>query len=58
MDTGDYVQNANSCSMCKRQIINAGIEKVYIRDTKDEYRMVEVSDWIDNDESLEGALGY
>ena len=30
----------------------------YIRDTKDEYRMVEVSDWIDNDESLEGALGY
>ncbi|EJW99037.1 cytidine/deoxycytidylate deaminase family protein, partial [gut metagenome] len=39
MRTGDYVKNANSCSMCKRIIINAGIERVYIRDTKDEYRM-------------------
>lgn len=58
MDTGEYVKNANSCSMCKRQIINAGIEKVYIRDTKDEYRTVEVSDWIENDESLEGTPGY
>lgn len=58
MATGEYVKNANSCSMCKRQIINAGIEKVYIRDTKDEYRMVDVNDWIENDESLEGILGY
>lgn len=58
MTTGDYVQNANSCSMCKRLIINAGIEKVYIRDTKDDYRMVLVQDWIDSDESLEGIFGY
>ena len=58
MATGEYVKNANSCSMCKRQIINAGIEKVYIRDTKDEYRMVNVSDWIEADESLDGILGY
>ena len=58
MQTGDYVQNANSCSMCKRLIINAGIERVYIRDTKDVYRMVMVQDWIDHDESLEGIFGY
>ena len=44
--------------MCKRMVINAGIEKVYIRDSKDEYRVVEVQDWIDNDESLEGTFGY
>ena len=57
MSTGDYVKNASSCSMCKRMIINAGIEKVYIRDTRNEYRMVLVQDWIDNDESLEGVFG-
>lgn len=58
MATGDYVQNANSCSMCKRLIINAGIEKVFIRDSKDDYRMLLVQDWIDSDESLEGIFGY
>ena len=56
--SGEYVQNACCCSMCKRMIINAGIEKVYIRDTKDEYRCIEVSEWIENDESLLGVLGY
>ena len=34
VSTGEYIENANSCSMCKRMIINAGIETVYIRDTK------------------------
>ena len=29
--TGEYVENPSSCSMCKRQIINAGIE-MCIRD--------------------------
>ncbi len=56
--TGEYIPNSNSCSMCKRMIINAGIEKVYVRDDKDHYRMVEVSDWIINDESLDGKKGY
>lgn len=56
--SGEYVANSNSCSMCKRQIINAGIKRVYVRDTKDEYRMIEVQEWIDNDDSLEGKLGY
>ncbi len=56
--SGEYVANANCCSMCKRMIINAGIEKVYIRDTKDQYRVVEVQSWIDNDESASGMLGY
>lgn len=56
--TGEYIQNSNSCSMCKRQIINSGIEKIYIRDTKDEYREILVQDWIDDDESLIGKFGY
>jgi len=56
--TGAYVANSCSCSMCKRMIINAGIERVYIRDSKDDYRMIMVQEWIDNDESVEGTLGY
>ncbi len=39
-------------------IINAGIKEVYIRDTKEEYRHILVEEYIKNDESLEGVLGY
>ena len=56
--TGEYINNSCSCSMCKRQIINAGISRVFIRDDKDNYRMIDVSDWIENDESLLGTFGY
>ena len=58
VDTGDYVENASCCSMCKRVIINSGIERVVIRDTEKDYRIVEVMEWIMNDESVEGARGY
>ena len=44
--------------MCKRLIINAGIEKIVVRDTIDSYREIIVEDWITNDESLEGSFGY
>lgn len=53
-----YIVNSNSCAMCKRLIINAGIERVVIRDTREDYRVIAVQDWIENDESLEGARGY
>ncbi|MDD6770788.1 deaminase [Inconstantimicrobium porci] len=55
---GTLVEDANSCSMCKRLIINAGIENVVIRKTKDEYRVINVQDWIDNDDSLNAEMGY
>ncbi len=58
VETGKYVENANSCAMCKRMIINAGIVKVYIRDTEDEYRVIDVQSWVDDDESLNAELGY
>ena len=56
--TGGDVGKSSCCSMCKRMVINAGIEHVYIRDTKNEYRKVDVEDWIREDESLEGKFGY
>jgi len=56
--TGDYVENASSCSMCKRLIINAGIVRVVTRNTKTEFTAVHVDDWVQNDESLYGKFGY
>ena len=58
VDTGEYVKNSSSCSMCKRMMINAGIEKVYIRDSRDEYREIRIQDWVEDDESVIGTLGY
>ena len=56
--TGKYIKNSCCCSMCKRMVINAGIAYVYVRDDKDNYRKIDVNDWIENDESLEGTFGY
>ncbi len=56
--TGEYVQNARPCALCKRMIINAGIKEVIIRNTNDEFTTIKVSDFIINDESLEGVKGY
>lgn len=56
--TGQLVPGTSSCSMCKRQIINAGIARVIIRDDKEHYRILQVQDWVEQDESLEGVRGY
>ena len=55
---GSYVLNACCCSMCKRMVINAGIARVIIRDDAQNYRIIEVQSWIDEDESLFGQRGY
>lgn len=56
--TGDYIKNAVCCSMCKRLVINAGIKEVIVRDDHDSFRVIQVEDWIVNDESVEGVFGY
>ena len=57
-ETGLLVSDACSCAMCKRMIINSGIEKVVIRNTPDKYTVINVSDWVDNDDSLGDKTGY
>lgn len=53
MKTGEMIDYPESCAMCRRLIINAGIAKVVIRDTPTEYRVVDVQrDWVDEDDSL------
>ena len=48
------------CSMCKRLILNAGIEQVVIRQDADHHFTIRTADWIENDDSLADDLtkGY
>ncbi|MBE6573629.1 MAG: dCMP deaminase family protein [Ruminococcaceae bacterium] len=57
-DSDTLVVNTTSCAMCKRLILNAGIEKVIVRDTRDDYRIIDTREWIVNDDSLDGTRGY
>lgn len=50
--TGALLSDATSCSMCRRLIINAGILRVVIRNTKTKYSVVNAEDWIREDDSL------
>lgn len=56
--TGEYIENACPCNMCKKRIINAGIENVYVRDDEDNYRKYSVKDWIHDINLLIGVDGY
>lgn len=58
VSTNKYVQNSSSCSMCKRMLINSGVNQLYVRDTKNDYRIIEIAEWTNNDESLIGTFGY
>jgi dCMP deaminase len=57
-ESGAIVSGMNSCMMCKRVILNAGISRVIVRDTATDYRVIETSDWISDDDSLSGRFGY
>ena len=50
--TGKLVPDASPCTMCRRLIINAGIETVVVRNTEDEYTVYPVSRWIEEDDIL------
>ena len=50
--TGELLHDAMSCSMCKRQIINAGIDRVIFRTGETVYITIPVSDWVENDDSI------
>ena len=56
--TGEIVENATSCAKCKRMIINAGIKDIVVRDTPNEYRVIKVANWVENDDSLSDEMGY
>jgi len=49
---GTIVAEAEPCKMCKKAIINAGIEKVYILGINNTFKKVSVSDWIEREENI------
>ena len=55
---GSYTKNADCCSMCKRAVINSGIEKVVIATGEGEHKCINVTKWIVNDDSLTLHEGY
>ena len=52
MKTGALIENPQSCAMCKRLIINAGISTVITRSSGGRYNVTDVRDWVFNDDSL------
>lgn len=55
---GSIMGGTTSCMMCKKLAINAGIEKIVVRDDKENFRVIEVNEWIEDDDSLGGKFGY
>lgn len=54
----EYEEGAAPCLMCRKLIINAGIERVIVRVSRMEYQIFDVNYWIENDEYLKGQLEY
>ncbi len=56
--TGEVLDHIDSCIMCKRVVINAGIERVIVKDKSSEegYKIYDVNDWIKFDEVLNKNL--
>lgn len=53
-----YEEGAAPCLMCRKMIINAGIDTVYVRVNKNEYKIFDVDKWINDDELLKGQMEY
>lgn len=51
-NTNNYVKGATPCELCKRFIINAGIKKIIIRDDKENYRILDTKEYIENDDTV------
>ena len=50
--TGELLGDATSCSMCRRLVINAGLKEVVIRRTATAFDVVDVADWVAEDDLL------
>ncbi len=50
--TGELLHDTTSCSMCRRQIINAGIVKVVARIGENDFTITNVDEWILKDDSV------
>ena len=51
--TGALLHDTTSCAMCRRMIINSGITRVVNRIGDDGIEIIDVQNWIVNDESIQ-----
>ncbi len=50
--SGELLPSLQPCPMCRRMIINAGLSKVVIRRTQTTYDIINVQEWVFNDDSV------
>ena len=46
----ELLTDATSCPMCRRMVINAGLARVVIRRTPEEFTVVDVEEWVRTDD--------
>lgn len=51
-ETGRTIENLRPCPMCRRMIINAGLSKIVIRSGDEKYDIINVQEWVFNDDSV------
>lgn len=54
--TRELIPDASPCNMCRRLIINAGIDQVVVRNDKEHYIVYSVEDWVKEDDVLPEEL--
>lgn len=52
------IDNLDSCQLCKKMIINAGIKSVIFARPNNGFNIINVDEWIQNDETLTDKFGY
>jgi len=50
--TGETLDDTTSCTMCRRLIINSGIEKTVCRIRDGKHIVIHTRDWVFNDDSI------
>ena len=50
--TNELLDETNSCTMCRRLIINSGIEKTVCRSSGGKISIINIRDWVFNDDSI------
>jgi len=56
--TGELLPDTLPCSMCRRLIINSGVEKTVCRVGNDRYVVINTRDWVYNDDSINNLTSF
>jgi len=56
--TEELLDDTHPCSMCRRLIINSGIEKTVCRLKDDKFVVIHTRDWVFNDDSIIDSSRY